>query len=375
MIAEDMRLLKEANINTVRVHAHINRQEFYDACDEAGILVWQDFPLQWSYEETDEFAQNAVSQIAAMIDQFYNHPSICIWCCHNEPNINRHTLDPLLYLTVKAKDSTRYIDIASDFAYHPYPGWYRTHYYEFYSVPSAPFISEFGAQALPNVETMREMMKDDELWPPKWSVWAYHDFQYDPTFNVAKIDKGNSIEEFIENSQDYQAKLLKYAIENYRKNKYSKVTGIFQFMFVDNWNAITWSVVDYSRRPKKGYYTLKTVYQPILIGIDLDREKMSLDALRNIGISSIWVVNDTLDKYGNIYAQISLFKDKGIVIEKRIEIDCIPADSVKHFSNPPMPEGFMNLNIKEKGKYIIKIELINNSGNVISKNSYKIEVI
>ena len=56
---------------------------------------------------------------------------------------------------------------------------------------------------------------------------------------MAKVDIGDSIEEFIENSQNYQSKLLKYAIENYRKNKYVKITGIFQFMFVDNWNAIT----------------------------------------------------------------------------------------------------------------------------------------
>lgn len=65
MIAKDIKMLKEANVNAVRVHAHINRQEFYDACDKAGILVWQDFPLIWSYEESDEFVQNAVSQIGA----------------------------------------------------------------------------------------------------------------------------------------------------------------------------------------------------------------------------------------------------------------------------------------------------------------------
>jgi beta-mannosidase len=122
MIDQDIKMLKEANVNAVRVHAHITRQEFYYACDKAGILVWQDFPLQWSYEETDEFAQNAVSQIEDMIEQLFNHPSISVWCCHNEPSTNRYTLDPLLYSTVKAKDSTRYIDIASDFAYHPYPG-------------------------------------------------------------------------------------------------------------------------------------------------------------------------------------------------------------------------------------------------------------
>ncbi|MBU4510685.1 beta-galactosidase, partial [bacterium] len=303
MIAKDMKMLKEANVNAVRVHAHINRQEFYDACDEAGILVWQDFPLQWSYEETDEFAQNAVGQIEDMIDQFYNHPSIVVWCCQNEPSVNRHTLDPLLYMTAKAKDSTRYIDMASDFAYHPYPGWYTSHYFEFHSLPAAPFINEFGAQALPNPETIREMMKENELWPPKWSVWAYYDFQYDPTFNVAQIDMGKSLEEFIENSQNYQAKLLKYAIENYRKNKYFKVTGIFQFMFVDNWNAITWSVVDYFRRPKKAYTVLKTVYQPVLIGIDLDREKVGLDMLRATGFPGIWVVNDTLNLYENLHAK------------------------------------------------------------------------
>jgi len=375
MIVEDIRLLKKANVNAVRVHAHINRQEFYDVCDKAGILVWQDFPLQWSYEETDEFAQNAIGQIEDMIDQFYNHPSICVWCCHNEPSTNRHTLDPLLYLAAKAKDSTRYIDIASDFAYHPYPGWYHSHYFEFYSLPGAPFINEFGAQALPNVETMREMMKEDELWPPQWSVWAYHDFQYDPTFNVAKIEMGNSIEDFIKNSQEYQSKLLKYAIENYRKNKYSEVTGIFQFMFVDNWNAITWSVVDYFRRPKNGYAVLKTVYQPVLIGMDLDREKVGLDMLRATGFPGIWVVNDTLNLYENLRAKIILLRGREILTEKEIGIGDVPANDVKRISYPSMLGEFMKLNITERGTYAIEMELRDIKDNVISKNSYKIEVV
>ena len=374
MIEKDIKLLKEGNVNAIRVHAHVNRQEFYDACDEAGILVWQDFALQWSYRETDDFAENAVEQLEDMIDQFYNHPSICVWCCHNEPSVNRNTLDPLLYKVAKAKDATRYIDIASDFAYHPYPGWYRSHYYEFHSLPGAPFVNEFGAQALPNVETMREMMKEDELWPPKWPVWSYRDFQYDMTFNVAKIDMGNSIEEFVENSQEYQSKLLKYAIENYRKNKYSKITGIFQFMFVDDWNAITWSVVDYFRRPKKGYYTLKTVYQPILIGMDVDREKVSLDMLRTMGIQSIWVVNDTLNRYENTYARIVLLKEKEMIAEEEMKIGDIPANNVKHISYPPMSDKGMKLDITEKGVYTIEMQLMEDKDEIISKNSYTIEV-
>ena len=43
-----VRLIKEANINIVKVYAHVNRKEFYDECDKAGIIVWQDFALQWT---------------------------------------------------------------------------------------------------------------------------------------------------------------------------------------------------------------------------------------------------------------------------------------------------------------------------------------
>ena len=218
-------------------------------------------------------------------------------------------------------------------------------------------------------------MKKDELWPPKWPVWAYHDFQYDTTFNVAKVDMSDSLQEFIKNSQDYQSRLLKYAIENYRKNKYSKITGIFQFMFVDNWNAITWSVVDYFRRPKKSYHVLKIIYQPVLIGMDMDGEKISLDTLRTMGISSIWIVSDTLEKYENTYAEINLLKDKEIAIESKIEIGCIPADCVKHFFNPPLSEGLIRLNLKEKGIYHIEMKLKNKKGNIISRNSYMMEVV
>ena len=45
--ARDLRLLLDAQLNSVRVHAHLERPEFYDLADELGIMVWQDFPLQW----------------------------------------------------------------------------------------------------------------------------------------------------------------------------------------------------------------------------------------------------------------------------------------------------------------------------------------
>ncbi len=83
--ASDVGLMKAANVNAVRVHAHVEPPAFYQACDEAGLLVWQDFPLQWGYTDEPAFAAEAVRQAVAMVDVLFNHPSIIVWSLHNEP--------------------------------------------------------------------------------------------------------------------------------------------------------------------------------------------------------------------------------------------------------------------------------------------------
>jgi len=264
----DVRLMKEAHLNAVRVHAHVNREEFYEACDEAGFFVWQDFALQWSYRATAAFIRNACRQIKDMVKLLYNHPSILVWCCHNEPSFNRDDLDPILARAVKEEDDSRFVDIQSDFRYHPYPGWYLedSALRDTPGVigPETTFYSEFGAQALSNVESLKKTFRSKELWPPDWKTWALHDFQYFQTFNVAKVEMGKSLPEFVKNSQAHQAKVLKEYIESFRAKKYQPMNGYFQFMFVDCWPSITWSVVDYFRKLKLGYTALQKASQPLL---------------------------------------------------------------------------------------------------------------
>ncbi|MBC7543100.1 MAG: beta-galactosidase [Candidatus Sericytochromatia bacterium] len=268
-IATDVRLMKEAGLNIVRVHAHVTRPEFYDACDAAGLMVWQDFSLQWSYDLSPDFAAEAVSQIRAMVRLLRHHPSIVIWCCHNEPAGQEFTLDPLLVQAVRAEDGERIVRSHSDFSEHPYPGWYYGHTQEFAALPGAPLISEFGAQALPSVETLQTFLPPDKLWPADWEAWSYHDFQYEQTFWVAGVEPGESLESFVEASQRYQGELLRYAIDTYRRARYSPITGVFQFMFVDGWPSITWSVLDYLRQPKLGYQVLKEVCSPVYLSVRL----------------------------------------------------------------------------------------------------------
>ena len=99
--------------------------------------------------------------------------------------------------------------------------------------------------------------------------WIFNDFQYDETFNIAKIDVDereniSPLAVFITNSQAYQASLIQVCHKSYRRAKYNPMIGIFQYMFVDEWPSISWSVVDVRRQPKPGYEALKTAMQPIL---------------------------------------------------------------------------------------------------------------
>jgi len=175
----DVDLARQANLNILRVHAHVLPGEFHDACDRAGILVWQDFPLQWGYSDELEFHDEAERQMRAMVTGLYNHPSIIAWCCHNESpwdarwmavqtgehycaEHNRE-LDERLERVVRVLDPTRYVHRNSGTGDgHTYPGWYVGQWQDFTNLPSAPFITEYGAQGLPGLESMRRMLPQYE---------------------------------------------------------------------------------------------------------------------------------------------------------------------------------------------------------------------
>jgi len=296
-IGQDIKLLRNAHVNGVRVCVHVNREELYEALDRAGIVAWQDFPLQWDYTRTDEFMQEAARQLRDMIRQFYNHPSIITWVCQNESTAyNVNVLDPFLARVGAQEDSSRPVRPVSGFNEHFYEGWYGGAYHNYLTTPGGPIISELGAQAFPSLEETREMF--GEAWPPDWRKLAYHDFQFEQTFHVAKVPMGSNWAEFVQNSERYQADLLKFAIEHYRRAKYRKIGSFFQFQFVDCWPSVTWSVVSYARQPKPGYFALQRAYQPVLVGATLEKTvwgkgKNIPEDAAGVGASArVWVVND-----------------------------------------------------------------------------------
>src|SRR5205823_13914562 len=82
-LERDVVLAKEAGLDLLRVHGHISRPELYDAADRHGLLLWQDFPLQWGYARG--IRKQAARQAREMVELLGHHPSIALWCGHNEP--------------------------------------------------------------------------------------------------------------------------------------------------------------------------------------------------------------------------------------------------------------------------------------------------
>ncbi len=370
-IRKDIEILKGANCNAVRVHAHVNRKELYDAFDEAGLLVWQDFALQWEYTDDRAFIKEAERQIRDMVSLLHNNPSIVVWCCHNEPVVTGKKIDPVLEKAVLQEDGTRHVMRSSDFASHPYPGWFWGHYRYYISLVGKPFPSEFGAQALPRLSVMKRMFAKKDLWPPNWKEWAFRDFAYEQTFQIAGIKMGRNIGEFINNSQQYQAKVLKFAIENFRRNKGTEISGLFQFMMLEPWPCISYSVVDYFRNKKAGYFAMKNALQPVLASASLQRKRCTVGMKLE---SQFWVINDFPTDFPDSELSLSIVRNNNVLSKLgKIKLN-IAKDSCKEVTDIvySISSGLVLSKHLKPGPAAIRMEIRTKDGTLISENSEEI---
>lgn len=142
---EDALIIKELGANTIRLAHYQHAQEFYDACDELGFVIWAEIPFISIMSEDPKAHDNCVSMMKELIYQSYNHPSICFWGLSNEVLLAGGLSDQLienhkdLEKLVKSIDKTRLTTIAhvantpddcelheiTDVeAYNHYMGWY-----------------------------------------------------------------------------------------------------------------------------------------------------------------------------------------------------------------------------------------------------------
>ncbi|WP_321808806.1 glycoside hydrolase family 2 protein [Burkholderia sp. BCC1993] len=382
--ARDLDLMRGAHVNAVRVHAHVAGQPLYDVADEKGMLIWQDFPLQWGYDDSAPFAANAADQARDMVAMLGHHPSIVAWSGQNEPPWDADWMkyrypdwDPgqnrLLSAMVGAalrEDTTRHADDASLTGQHFWLGWYWGKWTDAIPTMNEPNITEFGAQALPDLATLRHIVSPGNLWPASeaetdsaWSEWAYHDFQRRETFDIAGVKRGRDIGAFVANSQRYQARLVQRIAETLRRQRYQPVASIFQFMFVEGWPSINWGVVDYLRHPKRGYAALASAYQPVLPSIAWTRDTYAPGETFD---GTLWAINDTWTSYPDTVVEWQVATGGTTVASGRMVFD-MAADS----GRPVTPVRVPRL---AAGAYALEATIRDAQGRVLGTNRFDFDV-
>ena len=223
--AADMTIIRELGANTLRLAHYQHAQEFYDLCDENGIVVWAEIPYITMHMTNGR--QNTLSQMRELITQCYNHPCIAVWGLSNEITaasaVNEDLLENhrLLNDLCHQMDSTRLTTMADVFmleidspileipdinSYNLYFGWYLGELEqtdEFFDEYHAKYpdrvigFSEYGADANPAFHSSRpekgdyteeyqalyheHMLKMIEARPWLWAthVWNLFDFAAD----------------------------------------------------------------------------------------------------------------------------------------------------------------------------------------------------
>ncbi|NJP05575.1 MAG: glycoside hydrolase [Chloroflexaceae bacterium] len=298
---QDMDLARACHCNMLRVHAHVDHPILYDTANRAGILLWQDMPLQWLYRPA--ILPEARRQARAMVRLLYNHPSVVVWCMHNEPiyvhdtadeslpmrlrsyastfgfSWNRDVMDTQLKRVAEQEDPTRFVVRSSGEFHipglragtdtHIYCGWYQA----YGSLQDAErmiehlrgnlrFVTEFGAQSFPNLESCLRFMPAELDQINIADLDCYHGFQSNVLRTWVDWQQAQSLEELIQMTQDYQIMINRYYVDRLRYRKYQPTGGIVAFLFADPYPAILWSVIDYWRVPKRSYDALKMAFSP-----------------------------------------------------------------------------------------------------------------
>ena len=94
---------------------------------------------------------------------------------------------------------------------------------------------------------------------------------------------------YLRESQRYQAEVLKHATEPFRRRKYRPTGGTFAFMLNDPAPAVSWSVVDWRRRPKMAYQTLLDAMRPVLICAEYPKERYGVGERISL---PLFIIND-----------------------------------------------------------------------------------
>lgn len=320
VLERNVRAAVFANFNCLRIWGggYYPTDEFYELCDQAGIIIWQDLMYACNiYDINDAFIANIQEEARENLIRFRNHPSLGMICGNNEmeiawlewkdmqdhaPSLKRDYLMQFEYYLAKVVKET-----APDTFYWPSspssggsfddPGdenrgdshywdvWHGQKPFTEYQKHFFRFCSEFGFQSFPSMKTIESFtVKEDRNMFSK--VMESHQknpsangkilYYLSETFRFPK-----NLEQTVFLSQIMQGYAIKSAVEHWRRNR-GRCMGSIYWQFNDNWPVASWASMDYYGRYKALHYMAKEFYAPLAGSIQ--REKTCCN---------FWISNET----------------------------------------------------------------------------------
>ncbi|MEM8923291.1 MAG: hypothetical protein AAGD35_07285 [Actinomycetota bacterium] len=293
----DIRSVVEAGLDLARIQGHISAPALYDEADAAGVLLWQDLPLVGAYAAGTRGW--AASMATAAVEHLGHHPSVSLWCAHDEPNgppfaaaeieddvvaerlrrlgrhllpsWNRSVLDPLLRRALRRSDPSRAVVTRSGNLPNPadpmgsdshlWLGWYAGN-----AEDLAPLVRRWPRLGtfIGAIGTQSTVVRD---WPanaPDWSTAQRGPFaRYVPR---AAYSDGES---WALATQAYQASVIRTQIETARRLKYRPTGGFCVVALFDAESDGGFGVLDAGREPKPAYDALIDACRPVVVIGDL----------------------------------------------------------------------------------------------------------
>jgi hypothetical protein len=255
------------------------REEFYAACDENGILVWNDF---W---EAGPFLDNppaAYGEIARdTIVRYRTHPCIVVWCAANEEQPPA-AVDAVITDAI-AKEDAEILYLPNSAAgfvsgHGPYYWVDPKKYFDknTYDTANFGFHTEIGIPTIPVVESMRNLVGEGDPGWPIDTPWYHHDWsthgnqQPDTYLNAINDRLGTSsgLDEFCRKAQFVNYENMRAMFEAWNAHLWQDASALLLWMSHPAWHSTVWQTYDYDMDVNGSYYGARKGCEPVHVQAD-----------------------------------------------------------------------------------------------------------
>ena len=341
-------MVRTANMNILRIWGggFVNKERFYDRCDELGIMIWQEFPLACNeYPDNDSYLSVLENEAKGIIKRLRTHPSVVLWCGGNEL-FNSWSRMTEQYHALRLLDKLCYTyDRYTPFIMtSPLNGMAHGSYVNYDEVEThQEFITdivnsyntaytEFGCPGMSTKEQLLTFMSEDDFNDcnkdnPVWL--AHHGFNAWRPLTWVRFPEVeyyfggySSMEDFIEKTNFIQCMCYKSAFEEMRR-QWPHCSMALNWCFNEPWPvAGNNSLVMWPDKPKKALYAVAESLRPQLASLRVERHRW-LPGEQFTG--EIWLLNDSLNSLDNVTVEVSYSIAGKVQKWGSVNVECVPA--------------------------------------------------